>query len=433
MRYRSTLKVAVGAALPFSLLILSVAPAWTTVFHPGYEPGAIQEALWAAADSDTVLVRPGLYLDDIDFPARGIALMAEHPDPRATVLGSAHGSSLTIHRAPTGIQRVSGFTIRDRYQAVRIEADYPPVGELLFERVIFENNGPGGVLADHLGRVAFVDCSFNGNSNADLSPGGILRLHGVNKFERCVFEDNASSVGGSTGRGGLIVMGKSRAGYFETLTLRDCRFMRNHTLGAGGVLFTDVLSQIEITGCRFEDNSAGVAGGALYVGDANVEIHDNVFIGNKAPQASAVRLSGVGSQNFERNTIVAGSGQESEAVRVTSSIMTVRLYANIIAYSTGAAVSWGGGPGTQSCNDFYANAGGAVVGAPPAGMTNFELDPRFCDLKSRDLRLAADSPCLDSLPLCSVSGRVGALDSGCGPLPVRAVSWGRLKYMYSGH
>lgn len=407
-------------------LPLTAVPTGATVIviHP-FE--SISSGLASAGDFDTVLVAPGEYEEEVRFPDRPLTLASLTDDPATTILLTSWGP-LSIYRSRSGVQRVRGFTLRGG-GALATDFDWAPVGELVFENNRFEG-GEYQLLEDLAGRVTFRNCLFDGNTCGAGSTSSLIFLLGVNRFEQCTFVNNSSTVGGAGGHGGLIRTGVPAAGGFNILVLLGCVFRGNSTSGKGAVVYADVTSVVEISGCLFEDNRAGVAGGALYLGDTRAEIHDNVFIGNQAPSASAIRVTGVGYNTLERNTIVAGAGPESEVVRVESSIATVRLYNNIVAYSRGAAVSWGGGPGTLTCNDFYANAGGAVTGAPPSGMTNFEIDPRFCSRATRDLHLAADSPCLDPVALCGGSDRVGALGAGCVAVPVRAVTWGRLKAMF---
>jgi len=68
---------------------------------------------------------------------------------------------------------------------------------------------------------------------------------------------------------------------------------------------------------------------------------------------------------------------------------------------------------TLSCNDWFANGGGATVCLGPAA-TDLAVDPLFCDLAADDVQLRSDSPLL-AAPGC---GLVGALGKGCEPPPV---------------
>jgi hypothetical protein len=73
----------------------------------------------------------------------------------------------------------------------------------------------------------------------------------------------------------------------------------------------------------------------------------------------------------------------------------------------------GGNPLALTCNDWFANTGGATSGVSPAA-TDLAVDPLFCDLAADDVQLRSDSPLL-AAPGC---GLIGALGKGCEPPPV---------------
>jgi hypothetical protein len=61
-----------------------------------------------------------------------------------------------------------------------------------------------------------------------------------------------------------------------------------------------------------------------------------------------------------------------------------------------------------SCNDWFANDGGAVTGMS-LGASDLEVDPRFCDAAHDDVHLQSNSPLLDP----TGCGLIGALGQGC--------------------
>jgi parallel beta helix pectate lyase-like protein len=67
------------------------------------------------------------------------------------------------------------------------------------------------------------------------------------------------------------------------------------------------------------------------------------------------------------------------------------------------------------CNDWFANAAGAVQGVEPSP-TDLNLDPDFCGLASDDVHLASDSPVADA----AGCGRIGALGVGCATTPAQS-------------
>ena len=68
---------------------------------------------------------------------------------------------------------------------------------------------------------------------------------------------------------------------------------------------------------------------------------------------------------------------------------------------------------TLSCNDWFANDGGATDGIAPSA-SDLAVEPGFCDLTRSDVQLMSNSPLLDA-PGC---GLIGALGKGCDPVPI---------------
>ncbi len=74
---------------------------------------AIQGAIDAAEDGDTVLVEPGEYVENIDFEGKAIAVIGNTDDPSEVVIdGDENGSSVVVFRNEEDENSVlSGFTI----------------------------------------------------------------------------------------------------------------------------------------------------------------------------------------------------------------------------------------------------------------------------------------------------------------------------------
>jgi hypothetical protein len=82
---------------------------------------------------------------------------------------------------------------------------------------------------------------------------------------------------------------------------------------------------------------------------------------------------------------------------------------NIAANNLGCGLRWSGtGTPGLSCNDWFANASGAVCGAG-VGSSDLQVDPQFSNLPEDDVSLASTSPLL-GMPSCGV---IGARGQGC--------------------
>ena len=134
----------------------------------------------------------------------------------------------------------------------------------------------------------------------------------------------------------------------------------------------------------------GVAGIRLQYSNAGYEvmpvIRNNTVFGCAGPGISA---SGLSTFTISNNIAYSNRGPGLAVVQTEES------YPNL------------------SCNDWFANDGGATIGVSPAA-TDLAVDPLFCDLAADDVALRSDSPLLDA-PGC---GLIGALGKGCDPPPV---------------
>jgi hypothetical protein len=98
-----------------------------------------------------------------------------------------------------------------------------------------------------------------------------------------------------------------------------------------------------------------------------------------------------------------------------------------------AFVGYGNPVLTLTCSDID-SSGISGPGTVQYLTGNLFTNPLFCEPETcsaaptvaGDYRLAANSPCLDA-PGC---GLIGALEQGCGPIPVEASSWGWIKSLY---
>lgn len=156
------------------------------------------------------------------------------------------------------------------------------------------------VIAAALGTTVTVsNCTFK-NNNAGNNNGGVLRLQGEALIEKSVFENNQTS--GSYGGGGICIYNAA------SVVVNNSTFIGNQSTGGGraggGAIvirptktdFTNVL----ITNCTFEGNSAAIAGGAILASvqsgtnyQGNVGIVNSTFTGNQSNGGAVATLFNV--------------------------------------------------------------------------------------------------------------------------------------------
>ena len=236
----------------WSLLLGSVLVA-TTVVRPVqaeeiYVPddfGTIQLAIDVSSAGDVILVRPGTYIETIDFKGKAITVQSVE-GPEVTTIDRAGGDdTVAIFRNFEGRDSIlDGFELRE------------------------------------------------GTGNCDLFfcyGGGIFCVDASPTIRNCIVRDNATTFDG----GGMYV----RRG---APLLENCRFEGNVAKWyQGGAIYIDDGS-IEIRGCRFIGNSCNGGGGGILAKFATVLIEDSEFTANVAGgNGGGVDLTG-GSTTIRR-------------------------------------------------------------------------------------------------------------------------------------
>jgi hypothetical protein len=151
-------------------------------------------------------------------------------------------------------------------------------------------------------------------------------------------------------------------------------------------------------------------GTGVWFGQPEALLFERNVIGFAEGPAVAVFVSDNSDLAFVNNTLFKSLASGLDLLLSANSRIVVH---NNIGFANGG---WGLRiPEPQesvslTCNDWFANAQGAVSGIDPSAQ-DLAVDPGFCDADSGDVRLYSDSPLL-GLPQCS---QVGARGIGCSP------------------
>ena len=190
--------------------------------------GAIQLAVNATSDGDTVLVSDGTYYEsNIDFYGKDITLKSVNGAAATIIDGGGSGPVLSFWTTGTD-STVDGFTIRNGH------ADH------------------GGAIKVNLSRPV---------------------------IRNCVIEDNTASWNG----GAIYTSGDT-----TVLTIENTTFRNNHGKG-GAIHMSGAGSDLDVSASTFEYNYSDYEGGALLLpSDADVTISGSTFTGNNGTRAGAV-------------------------------------------------------------------------------------------------------------------------------------------------
>ncbi|MFH1998166.1 MAG: right-handed parallel beta-helix repeat-containing protein, partial [Planctomycetota bacterium] len=233
----------------FSAAMATAAP--LDIHVPGDYP-AIQLAIDAALDGDTIIVAPGTYYENIDFIGKGITVMGEQ-GPELTVIDGMQASSVVrFLNSESESSLLQGFTLTHGIGYLVSSITYG-----------------GGVFCGTRCRPTLRDLIIKGNEAG--KGGGVYSLTSAPTLEHCIISGNEATVWGS----GLYCQDGSE------MKLIHCTVTENFTENSGGGMYCDCASP-SIVNCIFSDNIANVWGAGIYsnYGDHKLTITNVTFVRN---------------------------------------------------------------------------------------------------------------------------------------------------------
>jgi len=263
--------------------------------------------------------------------------------------------------------------------------------------------------------------------------GGMLSIFGRHIVRNCTFIHNSAIFAG-----GAIEHDEGNP------TLIDCNIADNWAGFYGGGIHNSSGSDARLRACKFLRNEAGIFGGGLYNGDESVASLVNcIFTGNKARSNGGAISNAFTSVTLTNCTLAGNSAPNGEALSCDSYVAIVRasdlLIANCIIWEDGHEISNDDG---STIAITYSD----VRGGWP-GVGNINVDPLFVDSPdgSVDLHLRPGSPCIDAgdntaVPpavLVDYDGRPrfvddpATADTGNGAPPI--VDIGAYEFQIAGH
>jgi len=345
----------------------------------------IQSAINASVDSDTIIVSPGIYYENIDYSGKSILI----------------ASYYLLEQNPSYIEN----TIIDGGQADRV--------------IILENSeGPGTSIngltiqngfADNGAGIRCIDINFQmsnmyiKNNHCTVDGGGFVSNSCDIQMNNCVFENNsAQDDGGGMHLGGSVV------------NISDCEIFNNYSTDRGGGINTGGETVLTVMRSSIHDNEVGNDGGGIYQMYSEGNFYDCIFYNNISAGGSAA-LDLWSSVGVIQNCTISNNISYSWAGGVgLYSTTTCEIINTIISSNEGSGI-WGHSNSITDisyCN-IYTNTEGdfggyfaqgdlGVIqgqnynGDPCDQYFNIYLDPEFLDPDNYNFQLTANSPCIDA-------------------------------------
>ncbi len=301
-----------------ALVVFTRSPVSATIINIPDDYSTIQQGIDASIDGDTVLVHPGIYVENINFDAHNItvgSLFLTTGDilyVSTTVIdGNSSGSVVTFESGEDSTAVITGFTIRSGYNDDEGGGIYCDSSDpLISNNVIRENEarsdgiGVGGGIYCSNSNAMIIDNTIN--ENVAYYGGGIYCVN----YPYPTITNNRISGNSASGRGG---------GIYGNGTITGNTISGNSALspdegGMGGGIYGNGL----IINNMISYNSADFMGGGIFGTYGNATIKDNMIIGN-----SAFDGGGISAYGTIMNNIVIGNSAVNRGGGILSGGMLI--------------------------------------------------------------------------------------------------------------
>ena len=400
------------------VLFLAHAALAQTTWHVksgGTPPGAgtasnpfvfIQDAVNAASPGDTVLVRPGNYIENIDFSGKDLTLRSTGGAAATTIDGGGGFMCVRFVNGETAAALLRGFTLTNGASidgaGILCVQTSPRIEDCVITGNTAINDG-GGIHCFNAA-PAIARCTIRGNASG-YQGGGVASVSGASPtLSECTVAANTTGTygGGIAVNAGSILVADSTV-ESNTVSAGD---------GGGVYALNPVLATLRRTVLRA---NVGGFGGAFSNTGGTVVIEDSELLANTSIASGGGLSLAFGTVDL-RNTVIAAnvSGGFGGAIYTTSSTTTI---VNCTVRNNASALGGGGiaagfGPNVAMANSILwgntpdqANAVFAAAtvvasysdiagGYPGAG--NINADPQHVDPTGFDFNLLAASPCVNA-------------------------------------
>lgn len=269
----------------------------------------IQEAINAAEDGAEIVVKVGVYRENIDFMGKNITLRSTDPDDPAIVEktiidGDRRGPVVSFRNGERDGAVLSGFTITGG-GGILISGGSSP----LIEKCLIEGN-----TAEFGAGLFIVD------SNPTVR-GNIIVGNEAHVGGGLFIEESSPIIEGNTIAGNRAEMGSGMAIYSNSKpVVKDNVIAENFAGRLGGAIFITLNSAPVITDNTIVGNSAEANGGGFFIEESEPVIENNTIRGNQAENGGGMIIVFILNTNFR---IVNNTFSENLARRAGGALYLV--------------------------------------------------------------------------------------------------------------
>jgi parallel beta-helix repeat protein len=391
-----------------------------TIINIPLDYPTIQTGIDASSDGDTVLVQPGIYVENINFNGHNIVLgslfltTGDTSHISTTIIdGDSAGSVVTLSYGNDTTTVVIGFTIqngsgscgggivfsRGTIRNNIIEGNYAatygggihcegPSGAIICYNVISNNftSGSGGGICFYSSGGGTVKGNIIVGNSSSYNGGGINHISGglVDVIGNQIIGNNTGGVGGG------IYSGDA------STTITSNTISGNYSIGNGGGIYcigADVIRYNTISG-----NSSNGTGGGICLSSGLPAIENNSIIQNISGNGGGVAAY-ASSAPIIRNNLLCNNTASNAGGGFYCSSTNSPISVNTIFWANSANIG----------NEIYINSGTPeftycdIKDTIWAGEGNISVDPLFRDTLNGDFHLMStgcgdpfDSPCIDA-------------------------------------
>jgi parallel beta-helix repeat protein len=259
-----------------AVLALSVTGFSATWYVPD-DYGTIQEAIDVSMSKDIIVVKPGTYVENIDFLGKDITVKSEQGSDVTLIDGNLAGSVVTCENGESPDSVLDGFTITNG-SGTDVSGYYY-----------------GGGIYNDGSNPTVTNCTFSENYAGDGSyaygfGGGMYNNNSSPEVTNCTFSGN-TAIGYACGFGGGMCNSNSSP------TLTNCTFSGNdahdgdYGCGSGGGMY-NTGSHPTLTDCTFTGNWGSEAGGGMCNSNSDPTLTNCTFSGNSSPTLTNCTFTG---------------------------------------------------------------------------------------------------------------------------------------------